>query len=175
MGGRGVAGGPRAYWFPLVLLGFGLLALLGWTSVLQDYGWFAYAPQPAAADYLEYVDQETAVATAFISVEVPYSLGRFPVQDWTWALLVILTLVATAAWYGRRTRRAGGSVHAHVAIAVGGTVAVPVGYVAAGLGAVADESGALITSVALPLVVLGALAWRGRTSGSRGAGGRRSR
>ena len=46
MGARAAVGGRPGYWFPLVLLGFGLLGLLGWHSVRPDqgFGWFAYAP-----------------------------------------------------------------------------------------------------------------------------------
>jgi hypothetical protein len=168
MGNQVVAGGRPGYWFPLVLLGFGLLGLLGWHSVLpgQDFGWFAYNPLPAYSGYVVsgsgYGVSGNTVASLSVTGETPFGLGRFPVRGWAWSVLVTVTLVATVTWYGWRARRAGGgSVRAYVVAAVGGAVAVPVGQLAAGVGATVDEPTGLITSVGLPLVVLGALlgAW----------------
>ncbi len=161
MGDTVVAGGRRGFWFPLVLLGFGLLGLLGWESVRagRDFGWFAYAPLPPDAGY---VVQVNTVVPAYVTGAMPPGLGRDPIQDMAWAVLVTVTLVVTAAWYGRRARRAGGgSVLAYVAVAVAGGVAVPVGYVAAGVAGTVAEPAGLITSVGLPLAGLGglALAW----------------
>lgn len=158
MGDKVVAGGRRGYWFPLVLLGFGLLGLLGWDSVRRgsDFGWLAYTPLPSDMGYG--VSQDALVA-AYVTVDMPSGLGRFPVQDSAWVVLVTVTLVATAAWYGWRARRASGaSGRAQVAVAVGGGIAVPVGYVAAGVAGTADEPAGLITSVGLPLIALGGLA-----------------
>jgi hypothetical protein len=142
----------------LVLLGFGLLGLLGWDSVRagQDFGWFSYAPLPSDTGYV--VQQNTLIAGSF-AAGTPSGLGRFPVQDEAWVVLVTVTLVATVAWYGWRARRAGrGSVRAHVALAVGGGIAVPAGYVAADVAGTVAEPAGLITSVGLPLIGLGGLA-----------------
>jgi hypothetical protein len=79
-------------------------------------------------------------------------------RDWPWAVLVTTTLVATAAWYGWRARRAGGSVRGHVALAVGGGIVVPTGYVVVGMADTTTDPAKLVTSVGLPLIGLGVLA-----------------
>jgi hypothetical protein len=158
MGDKVVAGGRPGYWFPLVLLGFGLLGLLGWDSVRRgsDFGWLAYTPLPS---YTGYGVSEDALVSAYVTIDMPSGLGRFPVQDSAWAVLVTVALVASAAWYGWRARRAtGASGRAQLAVAAGGGIAVAVGYVAAGVAGTVDEPAKLITSVGLPLAGLGALA-----------------
>jgi hypothetical protein len=139
----------------LVLLGFGLLGLLGWDSVRagQDFGWFSYTPLPSD---IGYVQQNTLIVASY-SEGTPSGLGRFPVQDEAWVVLVTATLIATAAWYGWRARRSG-SVRTYVALAVGGGIAVPAGYVAADVAGTVAAPAALVTSVALPLIGLGGLA-----------------
>lgn len=168
MGDEVVAGVRRGYWFPLVLLGFGLLAVLSWDSVrpAQGIGWFAYNPLPAGSGYGV---GGTNVATASIVVEPQSILGWAPVRGWAWVVLVTVTLVATMAWYGWRARRAGGSAGAYVALAVGGGIAVPVGYVAAAVTGAATDPAGLITPVGLPLVALGGLAvvWARTRLGAR--------
>src|SRR3954447_6055900 len=153
MSGKVVA--ERRYWFPLVLLGFGLLGVLASDIVrpAQDIGWFAYSPLPAGSSY---VDGDNVV-TAVVRVGTPSSLGWQPVQDWRWVLLVTATLVATMAWYGWRSRRAGDPAGEYVALAVGGGIAVPVGYVFADMTAAAADPAGVVTPVGLPLVVLGGL------------------
>lgn len=157
MGDRAVVGGRYGYWFPLVLLGFGLLGLLAWDSLppREDVSWFAYAPLPTDTGY---VVDSTVQTTALRSVELSSGLAGFPLRDWPWAVLVTVTLVGTLAWYARR---AGRSVRTHVALAVGGAIAVPACYfVAAAADAMADPA-AMVRSVGLPLLGLGALlgAW----------------
>lgn len=145
MGGRAVTG----YWFPLVLLGFGLLTLLGWDSlsVPGGYGWFAYAPESPRVGYTILIDG---------SVESPQA-GP-PPRDWSWAVLIAVTLVGTVAWYAWRARRSGGSVGTHVALAVTGALAVATCHVVADFAdSVADPAG-LVPSVGLPLLGLGVLA-----------------
>jgi hypothetical protein len=172
-----VAGGRRGYWFPLVLLGFGLLVLLGWHSVRtsQDLDSLAYTQLPsglASGGYGGYVAPGNGVGMAFVIDTSPSGLPGFPLHDWGWTVLVTVTLVATVAWYGWRARRAGGaSVGAYVAVAVGGAVAVQVGYVAAAVAGTAAEPAGLITSVGLPLVGLGvlAVAWARRLAPKRRA------
>jgi hypothetical protein len=154
MGGKVV--GERGFWFPLVLLGFGLLALLGWNSTrpFRDIGWIAYQPLPATSGY---VVGGGGVATAYVGLSQS-GLGLAPVRDRAWVVLVTVTLVATMAWYGWRARRAGDSAGTYVALAVGGGIAVPVGYVAAAVTDAAADPAGLVTPVALPLVALGGLA-----------------
>ena len=149
-----VAGGRPGFWFPLVLLGFGLLGLLGWESVRtgQDFGWFAYTPLPSGSAH---AIQEGIAVSAYVTVDGPFGLGRLPLQDESWVVLVTAALVATVAWYGRRVR---GSALAYVTMAVGGGIAVVAGYVAAGVAGPTDEPAGLITSVGLPLAGLGGLA-----------------
>ena len=149
-------GGRRGYWFPLLLLGFGLLGLLAWHSLRasQDFGWFAYAPE---SSYTGLVDENTLVAVSY-SAWPQAGLGRYPLRDWPWAALVTTTLVATVAWYGWRARRAGGSVRTHAILAVGGGITVLVCYaIAAMAGSFTDPAG-LVMSVGLPLAGLGVLA-----------------
>ena len=158
MGDNIEAGRRQENWFPLVLLGFGLLGLLAWHIVrpVRDFGWFAYDPLPTGSGYV-IEGAGTNMATAYLTVRPP-GLDWVPLQGRAWVVLVALTLVATMAWYGWRGRRAGGSARAFVAVAVGGGIAVPLGYVAADVtGAAADPAG-LVTAVALPLVALGGLA-----------------
>jgi hypothetical protein len=143
------------YWFPLVLLGFGLLTLLGWETVtaLDDRDWFAYGPTGYE------------VTQTMVAVSVADSPLGFPSRDWPWAVLIVVTLVGTVAWYAFRARRAGGSVRTHVALAVAAGLAVPACYIVAGLaGAIADPAG-MVLSVGLPLLVLAALAGTAARSG----------
>jgi hypothetical protein len=159
MGERARAG----YWFPLVLLGFGLLGLLGWDSVLasQDFGWFAYAPPSGLADY-----QYTQVLVG-TSVAVDFEMKRYPMRGVLWPVLVVATLVVTMAWYGWRARRAGSSVRPYVALAVGGVIAVPATYIATGMASVMPDPAEMVTSVGLPLFVLGVLTGAWAYSGHR--------
>jgi hypothetical protein len=79
-------------------------------------------------------------------------------RGWSWLVLVTATLIATVAWYGRRARRAGGSVRMHVALAVGGGITVPAGYIAIAVADANSDPADLVTSVGLPLIGLGVLA-----------------
>lgn len=159
VGERATAESRSGYWFPLVLLGFGLLGLLGWDSMPpgEDFGWLAYAPPPSLENSY-FVDTQILVGT---DVAVNFDVKRYPMRDFGWAVLVLATLVVTLAWYGWRARGTGGAVRTYVALAVVGGVAVPAAHIVAGMaGAMPDPAG-LITSVGLPLFVLGALtgAW----------------
>jgi hypothetical protein len=148
MGDRAATEDRYGYWFPLAFLGFGLLGLLGWQSVTaaRDMDWFAYAPQDTAGAIDLHAYQFVASA--------PAVAGSWR-QDRPWAVLVTTALVVAVAWYAWWTRRAGGSVRAHVALAVCGGIAVPACYVvAAAAGAIADPA-AMVPSVGLPLVGLG--------------------
>lgn len=165
--GDHVGGGDRAnYWFPLVLLGFGLLALLGWESmptVWDDFGWFAYA-QFVDDEYLgmdSYQMTTNTLAPELYSVSVARVSTLYPMRDFPWTVLVTATLVATMAWYGSRARRAGRSARPFVVMAVGGGIAVPVAYVATGMASAIPDSAGMVTSVGLPLLGLGLLtgAW----------------
>jgi hypothetical protein len=149
MGGRAVTGGQYGYWFPLVLLGFGLLALLGWDSLSmpQDYGWFAYAPESPRLG--------GAILVAG-SVESPRA--GLPPRDWPWAVLITVTLVGTVAWYAWRARRSGGSVGTHVVLAVTGGLAVATCHVVADFADSVTDPAGLVPSVGLPLLGLGVLA-----------------
>lgn len=161
MSEQATVGGRRGYWFPLVLLGFGLLGLLGWDSFGRDtmppgHGVSGYPP-----DGTGYVGTDRYAETeprAYLTAAARFEQGPFAMRDEPWAALVTATLVATAGWYGWRARRAGGSVRPYVTVAAGGGTAVLTGYVAVGIAdAVADSAG-LVTSVGLPLLGLGALA-----------------
>lgn len=143
MGDRAATG--RGYWFPLVLLGFGLLAMLGWDSV-PDHGWFAYAPSPDGMG-------EYGVGNSVVLVR--FEQDQYPPRDWPWPVLVTATFVATVAWYGWR---AGDPVRRYVALALGGGVAILVGYVATGMADVAHDPAGFVSSVGLPLLALGAVA-----------------
>lgn len=162
MGERAVSGGRYGYWFPLVLLGFGLLGLLAWDSVAAraDLGWFAYAPlSPETGHDVDTIDTIGTIAQMSAYREEPLSSGLAGsrLRDWTWAVLVTVTLVGTVAWYARRARRAGGSVRTHVALAVSGAIAVPACYAVAGAADVMADPAELVRSVGLPLLLLGAL------------------
>lgn len=144
MGGRATGDGRYEYWFPLVLLGFGLLALLGWDGVrtTEDFGWFAYAPaSPDVEFYQELTGMEISDAT------VPLGVGSSRRE---WAVLITAILVGTVAWYAVRARRAGRSVLGYVAVAVGGSAAIWLCHVIAGTEGLGE--------VGLPLLALGALA-----------------
>jgi hypothetical protein len=158
MGEGATSAGRSGYWFPLVLLGFGLLGLLGRDAVLasQDYGWFAYTPSPSGTAY--FTDTHELVG---IGVAVDFDVKRYPMRDFLWSVLVLATLVGTVAWYGWRARRAGGSMRTYVALAVGGGVAVPAAHIATGMASAMPDPAEMVTSVGLPLFVLGALtgAW----------------
>jgi hypothetical protein len=151
--------GRYGYWFPLALLGFGLLLLLGWESVRTpaDFGWFAYGPASSGTGY----DTATAVAITpapgGINTAVPL-LAYSPVWNWTWTVLITATLAGTVAWYAVRARRAGRSVRRHLVVAAGGGVAVWVCHFVAGFADASADPGELIPSVGLPLVALGVLA-----------------
>lgn len=150
---NGQVGGRHGYWFPLVLLGFGLLGLLAWHGLRagQDYGWFAYTPPPPDTE------EHTLIVVTY-STWPQAGLGRYPLRDWPWAVLVTATLVATVAWYGWRARRAGGSVRTHVILAVGGGIAVLFCYAITGMAGSFTDPAGLVTSVGLPLLGLGAMA-----------------
>lgn len=158
MGDRAASGGRYGYWFPLVLLGFGLLGLLGWDSVRasQDFGWFSYTPMSSDPVHLD-----TAILSPGADYQaraVSFNLTQYPMRDWPWAVLVTTTLVATVAWYGWRARRADGSVRGHVALAVGCGILVPAGHVVVGMADTTADPAKLVTSVGLPLIGLGVLA-----------------
>jgi hypothetical protein len=146
--------GRYDYWFPLALLGFGLLALLGMDSLApsRDFDYVANAPG-SAQGYL--LNPGMQYSTTVIAV----GFGQPLMLDWPWAALVTVTLVGTVLWYGWRARRAGtGSVRGYLVLAVTGAIAVPVGYLVAAIAGTAEEPAAVTTSIGLPLVVLGGLA-----------------
>ena len=143
----------NGYWFPLALLGFGLLALLGWDSVrtTEDFGWFAYAPASAEPEI-----QQTLTGVGFSAYNTAAPLlVTTPAQDLAWTVLITVCLVGTAAWYARRDGR---SVRGHVAVAVGGSAAIWICHVIAGIADATAGLGELVPSVGLPLLVLGVLA-----------------
>jgi hypothetical protein len=157
MGGRTEHDRGYGYWFPLVLLGFGLLVLLANDNLrTQDgFGWFAYTPSgPGGATQFTAVLEPGA---QYYNTPLPYYVG-ISTRDWTWTALVLVTLVGAVAWYAVRARRAGRSVRGHVAMAVGGVVAVLACHVVAGLADAVPEKGEMVRSVALPLTGLGVLA-----------------
>lgn len=141
-----------------MLLGFGLLGLLGWDSVAAREDWFAYAPLSSEPGY---VVEGHAQLTVYYDAPLSSGLAGSPLRDWPWAVLITATLVGAVAWYAWRARRAGGSVRAHVALAVGGGIAVPACYVVAGAADAIGDTAGLVPSVGLPLLGLGALtgAW----------------
>jgi hypothetical protein len=156
--------GRPNYWFPLVLLGFGLLALLAWESMptaWEDHGWFTYAV--FTDDQYFDVGQGGLTGTGLVQEQHSVSVAStgmalYPMRDLPWAVLVIGTVVATMAWYGWRARRAGGSARPFVIVAVGGGIAVVVAYVATGMASAVPDPAGTVSSVGLPLVGLGALA-----------------
>lgn len=159
MGGRTENDRGYGYWFPLVLLGFGLLTLLAHDNLRtrDDVGWFAYAPATPGNG-----TQFTAIlepGAAYYNSPLPFDVG-ISTRDWTWTVLIAVTLVGTVAWYAVRARRAGRSVRGHVAVAVavGGVVAVLACHFVAGFADAVSGEGELVRSVALPLAGLGVLA-----------------
>ena len=151
MGGRTEHGRGYDYWFPLVLLGFGLLVLLARTGVRDDFGWFAYAPATPA-------DEVHAIAVLepgaqYYNTPLPFG-AAFTTRDWTWTLLVAVTLAGAVLWYGVRARAG----WRHVAVAVGGVLAVLACHAVAGIADAMPDEGGLVRSVALPLAGLGVLA-----------------
>lgn len=153
------------YWFPLALLGFGLLAMLGWESVPagHGFGWFSYA---TFSDDMyfgpEFYQSNTGLVQEQNSISVVrFEPGPYLMRDFPWPVLVIATLVATMAWYGWRARRAGKPAGTYVMLAVGGGLAVLVAYVATGMATVTSDPAGMVTSVGLPLLGLGAItgAW----------------
>jgi hypothetical protein len=143
----------KQYWFPLVLLGFGLLGLLGWDSVGDDFGWFAYAPPASAHGFI--VTQDLS---GLSSTSVTFVTGPYPTRDPLWAVLAAAAVVITAAWYGWRARQAGEPVRPYVTWAVGGGLAVLACHAVAAMAGALSDSG-LVTSAGLPLVVFGTLTW----------------
>jgi hypothetical protein len=165
MGGRTPRDG--GYWFPLALLGFGLLTLLGWDSVttVEDVGWFAYAPAMSEfqnADALVGVE----VSVADNNTTVPL-LVTTQAQDMAWTVLITACLVGTVAWYAVRARRAGHPVRRHLVVAVGAGAAVWGCHAVAGIADATAGFGDLVPSVGLPLVVLGVLAGTYHRLGAR--------
>lgn len=151
--------GRYGYWFPLALLGFGLLLLLGWESVRTpaDFGWFAYGPASSETGFVTTTAVAVTPAPGGVNTAAPllaYSL----VWDWTWTVLITVTLAGTVVWYAVHARRAGRSVRRHLVVAAGGGVAVWACHFVAGIADVSADPGELIASVGLPLVALGVLA-----------------
>ncbi|MFI7678998.1 hypothetical protein [Actinophytocola sp. NPDC049390] len=155
MGERTAGDGRSGYWFPLALLGFGMLALLVWDSVptTEDVGWFAYAPESAGPG----MSQTVLTAVAYHDSPVPL-LATYPDLSGRWLVLLTACLVGTVAWYAVRARRAGRSVRGHVAVALGASAAIWVCYAIAGIADATVRPGEPVPSIWLPLVVLGVLA-----------------
>jgi hypothetical protein len=152
MGDQATTGGRPGYWFPLALLGFGLLVLLGYENLrtAENFGWVAYAP----ADGLGrgYVGGVSLGASypersfTAVSVLLPES-SAFPMRDFPWFVLVMTTLVGTVAWYGWLARKAGNPVRPYVLLALGCLVAVPAAYVATGMASAIPDADGMVTSV----------------------------
>lgn len=139
-------GRRHAYWFPLVLLGFGLLALLGWENAGpgQDFGWFAYEP----------LDEISLSNTVYVAY---YQVTPYPSRGAVWAWLVVVALVGTAAWYAWQARRAGEPVRPYVTAGIAGAAAVGACYLSAAVAGSADNTG-VVTTVGLPLLGLAVVA-----------------
>ncbi|GAB3451757.1 hypothetical protein GCM10027436_50460 [Actinophytocola sediminis] len=146
----------------MVLLGFGLLTLLVLDSLdtHENVGYPVTPPrtgQGAVEGTGENTVEGTMQATAYFNAPLPSGWERSPLRDWPWAVLITVTLVGTVAWYARQARRDGGSVRAHVLLALGGAIAVPACYVITAISDTTDDPGGLTTAVGLPLLGLGAL------------------
>ena len=136
MPGRTSGNGRYGYWFPLVLLGFGLLALLGWDGVAtEDFGWFAYAS--ASNEFEIYQDLTGLGISGYVSTAPPKE----------WAVLLTVSLVGTVAWY---TWRDGRPVRTYLAVAVGGSASIWLAHLVAGTEGLGQ--------VGLSLLALGVLA-----------------
>ena len=148
MGGRTTDERGYGYWFPLVLLGFGLLTLLAGEGGRDDVDWFAYAPATSGEAHAVAILEPAR----YYNTPLPIGVG-FSTRDWTWTVLVAVVVAGAVAWYGVRAR----AVRKHLAVAVGGVLAVLACHVVAGLADAVPEEGELVRSVALPLAGLGVL------------------
>src|SRR5690349_16124985 len=89
MGSR--ARGDERYWFPLALLGFGLLALIGWENVRTAGNVRTATP---GSQFHQDLTGISGYEGALLLV-----LGASP---WEWAVLITVSLVGTVAWYAQR-------------------------------------------------------------------------
>jgi hypothetical protein len=152
----------------LVLLGFLLLGLLGFDSVRsgRDFGWFAY--QQPGQWYLS-SDQYPGVIVGGAgqysdAALLTFGLWPYPSRGWRWAVLVLVTFVATVIWYGWRARRAGAaSTRSFVRLVLGGALAIVVANVFVAWAGSLPNPAELVTTVGLPVALLGVVAglyWR---------------
>jgi hypothetical protein len=151
--------GRYGYWFPLALLGFGLLLLLGWESVRtpEDFGWFAYDPALSDTGYV--------ITTAVAISPAPWRRQHRGAAACVFPGLGLDVDGADhrdAGKHGGLVRRAGSPGRpvraASPGVAVGGGVAVWASHFVAGFADASADPGELIPSVGLPLVALGVLA-----------------
>ncbi|WP_020674301.1 hypothetical protein [Amycolatopsis nigrescens] len=153
-GGRGAG-----HWVPLALLGFVLLGLLAVKPAADDFGWFAYAPQGGEVELraltaVQFSGVERGDFSAFLS---PYAGGSWLPRD-IWPFAVAVVFLLTVAWYAFRARRAGVSLGPWrlLLVVVSGLAAVFLGTFIG--GAVTSGSPEPLTSLALPLGLLGLVA-----------------
>lgn len=159
MGGHPGGRDRYGYWFPLALLGFLLLGLLGLDSAsgVAGFGWFAYAPRSGV--HMVSGEQYPVGPVTRYSDLVVFDPEPYPRRDWMWMVVVVAAFVATVGWYGWRARRnEGASIGLFLRLAVGGGLAVAIGYLLAEWTARARNPVDLVVSVGLPLLLLGLVA-----------------
>jgi hypothetical protein len=148
-------GDRYGYWVPLVLLGFGLLGLLGVSLARPVPFWFAYTPM--AETQILSVGQYTVSGVRYGEAVLWSDTWQYPPRGWSWAVVVLGTFVATAAWYGWRARRAV-PWRRTVLFAGVGVVAIALLYLTVAVADTMPDRGELVSAVGVPMALFGAIA-----------------
>ncbi|MFF5987523.1 hypothetical protein [Prauserella flavalba] len=144
------------YWFPLALLGFGLLGAVT-VRPAADVGWFAYRPG-SERQYLTSVSYAESV-----DVEAGFHVVAGGAYGWQAHVAIVALFLASVAWYAARARKAGTPWPAPriVVVAAGGALAVEGAY----LGLLNVPKGltgeAFAAALSLPLALLGLISLAG--------------
>ncbi|TKG66695.1 hypothetical protein [Prauserella endophytica] len=144
------------YWFPLALLGFGLLGAIT-VRPAAGFGWFAYQP----GNERRYLTSVSYAEPA--DVEAGFHVARWSTDGWQVHVAIAGLFLATVGWYAARARKAGTPwpTTRIVAVAAGGALAVEGAYL--GLTHVPKvlTDGASAAALSLPLALLGLVSLAG--------------